>query len=319
MPALNLTSAQATIITNVATSLEAAFTSGVLNNGSAFLPAMTGYSNDTTIGGGIAANAAGNRTLIKQSFQSALASLLVNISSSGGSASRDYPADGNDVLVYHLDEAVGSTTWANSGTSGTNSLSLIGGTLTVRPGLYPVASGFGRGIYFRNVAQDRAEGAAGVEPAYPVTLSCWWYHRAAANGETLIAKLYRPDGSYSTPFVSMCLNADASNAFSFSVTVGGAFTTVSSNAIDAAIVGTWNLIVGVYDGTTMSLYVNGALSGSTSKTGAIDYGTHGPWTIGSSPPSAGAKTGILDEIRVANVARDVTWVENYWKTVMLLT
>jgi hypothetical protein len=80
--ALNLTTAQAAVITACDTSLETAFQTGVLNNGSAFLPAMTGYSSDQTIGGGIAAKAASIRTLIKQSYEAGFAALITGMAAS---------------------------------------------------------------------------------------------------------------------------------------------------------------------------------------------------------------------------------------------
>jgi hypothetical protein len=239
----------------------------------------------------------------------------------GTGASRVYPPDANDILRYSLDETV--SPWANTGSGGAADLIQISGvgSLVTRPGLYPGAgTSLGRGITFRGVAQDRAQGGAGIEPVLPVTVSCWWFHKAVSNSEMMFGKYYRPDGTWANPFVAMCLNCEPLNAFSWNITTGaGALLGTTSSPLDAAIVGSWNLIVGTYDGVTMKLYVNGQLSNSIAKVNAIDYGTHGPWSIGASPPSAGQKTGVLDECRVANVLRDNTWVENYWKSVMLLS
>src|SRR5207253_10882404 len=139
-----------------------------------------------------------------------------------------------------------------------------------------------------------------------------------ATAEVIFAKLYRPDGTWNSPWQSIGLQLESNSTVTFSVSVGGTLTFFSSPTSDALLVGTWNLIVAVYDGTTMSLYINGVLVASQAKTGAIDYGTHGPWSTGASPGATGTKNGILDEIRVANVARNAAWVEAYWKAGMLL-
>jgi len=40
--------------------------------------------------------------------------------------------------------------------------------------------------------------------------------------------------------------------------------------------GTWNLLVGTYNGSIMRLYLNGVEVNNVAKSGALDYGTHGP-------------------------------------------
>lgn len=69
--------AQSTLITGSDPNLESAFSVGVVDtNAASVLPKMLGYDNDALIGGGIASRGAANRTLIRQSYESVLASIL---------------------------------------------------------------------------------------------------------------------------------------------------------------------------------------------------------------------------------------------------
>jgi hypothetical protein len=242
-------------------------------------------------------------------------------SMAGGSSSavsRFFAPDSNDVLRYTFDES--APPYANSGTGGAANLTLAGGSVASRPGLFPNVQAMGRGVAFRGVSQDRLQGGAAIEPALPITVSMWWFQLAASNGCNIFSKLYRPAGSFTAPFFAWTLGInDAVGTAVVQVTVGGVATTLlSTNIFDRVVTGQWNLLVATYDGATIKLYVNGNLANSVAQAGAIDYGTHGPYTTEQEPPGAGTITGILDEVRVANVLRDATWVENYWKTGMLL-
>ena len=66
--------------------------------------------------------------------------------------------------------------------------------------------------------------------------------------------------------------------------------------------GTWNHIAGVYDGTTMRLYVNGSLDSELPLSGAISTSDQ-PLYIGSDPTESGAVLGRIHEVCVWNIAR----------------
>jgi hypothetical protein len=66
---------------------------------------------------------------------------------------------------------------------------------------------------------------------------------------------------------------------------------------------TWHHVAGTYDGTTMSVYIDGALDGSLSTTTAVLTNTE-PLYIGVDLPGATEYfDGALSEVRVWNVAR----------------
>jgi len=87
----------------------------------------------------------------------------------------------------------------------------------------------------------------------------------------------------------------------------------SSNAVSA---GTWYHVAGTYDGSTISLYINGSLAGLTSRSGAIGTPT-GNMNMGSGY-SGGSVTdylsGIVDEVRISNVARSADWIAAEYNT-----
>jgi hypothetical protein len=73
-------------------------------------------------------------------------------------------------------------------------------------------------------------------------------------------------------------------------------------AVPAGDVGSWVHLAGVHDGSTWSLYRNGALAGSVrSATGAV--AVDGGWTIGGSLAGDRPFSGDIDEVRLWTVAR----------------
>jgi hypothetical protein len=78
------------------------------------------------------------------------------------------------------------------------------------------------------------------------------------------------------------------------VNIGG-----EENAVGAATlpVNTWTHIAGSYDGTTLRLYVNGALVSSTTVGGSIPSST-GPLRIGGNSIWSEWFAGTIDSVRV---------------------
>lgn len=67
-------------------------------------------------------------------------------------------------------------------------------------------------------------------------------------------------------------------------------------------VGEWHHYMGIYDGHQVRIYVDGKLEGKTAATGEIGYGGV-PLVIGSAPGGGEAIVGIVDEVRLSDVAR----------------
>jgi hypothetical protein len=83
---------------------------------------------------------------------------------------------------------------------------------------------------------------------------------------------------------------------------------------------TWIRLVGVYNGSTWTVYYNGdgagSFVGSQSQDGRGAIATNGAWYIGGHPrPANGGQawsrwfSGDLDELRISNVARSADWIK----------
>lgn len=64
----------------------------------------------------------------------------------------------------------------------------------------------------------------------------------------------------------------------------------------------------------MRVYLDGQLAVTCVRTGAIDYGTNGPWYIGANSDNSGGLNGFIDDVRVATVARPLSYFQNIWTT-----
>ena len=88
-------------------------------------------------------------------------------------------------------------------------------------------------------------------------------------------------------------------------------TTTLESSTNPAVTGTWQVVSLTYDGSNMRLFNNGAVVGSTSKSGAL---RQNDWdiTIGDNPDNTDTSTysldGKLDEVRVSSVARSQEWL-----------
>ena len=72
--------------------------------------------------------------------------------------------------------------------------------------------------------------------------------------------------------------------------------------------GTWYYVVGAWDGTTRRLYVNGVQDVSGSKSGSIGTDTRSLY-IGGRSGATDVSKGIVDEVRLSNVARSADWIK----------
>jgi hypothetical protein len=97
------------------------------------------------------------------------------------------------------------------------------------------------------------------------------------------------------------------NNYTFWTDAGSGFVNVSSVA--TVTTGAWQHVAGTWDGTTMNIYVNGVLSGSSARAGANLRSLSNPIWIGGNTISENF-TGDIDEVRIWNRTLCVSEIQN---------
>ena len=123
-----------------------------------------------------------------------------------------------------------------------------------------------------------------------ITVSAWVYPTLASQNAKVFGKQSSTSDSQGT------LGLTGGKA-SFEATTGGAYK--SAVAPTALTLNTWSYITGVYDGTNLSIYVNGTLATAVAATGTLANNNLG-WAVGRLS-AAGASSyfkGSVDEVKL---------------------
>lgn len=113
------------------------------------------------------------------------------------------------------------------------------------------------------------------------------------------------EGAWGAPYLSYTLNANYNGAKQplFQISVGGSIQTLIGTAMTP---GVWHLLIGVYDGSQMRLYVDAVLNGTPiNVSGVISYPTaNQDLVIGMRSANSPGQyfKGVIDEVRVYNYA-----------------
>ncbi len=86
---------------------------------------------------------------------------------------------------------------------------------------------------------------------------------------------------------------------------GTGLLTINGGSVPA---GSWSHLALSWDGTTITLYVNGVWVGQMDVTGVLAVSSD-PVAIGARPDGLSAFDGVIDEVRVETTARTVDWFE----------
>lgn len=102
--------------------------------------------------------------------------------------------------------------------------------------------------------------------------------------------------------VSLETDTADNTKFVFWVYSGGSWRSASTTT-GAISANTWHHVAGTFDGSTIRVFVDGTLLGSTSHSGTINDPSSPSVTLGSNIQGSQKLVGLLDEVRVSNSAR----------------
>ena len=182
-----------------------------------------------------------------------------------------------DGLVLYLD-AANTKSYPGSGTTWTDlSPSISSGSLTNGPTFSSDVNGSIRFVGTNDYIPTNFFGTY-----QRITLSAWVNKISTSAGAHIIGKNYFfATSTNSWPCVLAAGDVGASisisNGSAYSITQG-----VNGGSAGGNFTGSWNHIVGTYDGLVISFYVNGFLTATQSYSGIINYSgsLNLPWTIG---------------------------------------
>ncbi|MEI6462258.1 MAG: DUF2341 domain-containing protein [bacterium] len=202
-------------------------------------------------------------------------------------------SDANLMGLWRMDEATG-TTLIDSSTHG-NTGTFIGTT-----GGQWQGGKIGPGLQFDGGSNSvSVNNSSSVQVGNNVTMSMWIRKTMETNYGMYMTKNFSPSGGDSTGWYQL-MNYGTSGRLSFRATNDG--DDLISNA--SIPIDTWTHIAVTYDGSTATIYINGAYDNSISKT-VTPVQTTDPLIIGAR--SDGMQNGvILDAVRLYNRALNST-------------
>jgi len=248
--------------------------------------------------------------------------------------------DDNDVAVWLLNESSG--TFVNSSTSlstlGTDAdLTTVTGSVNRNAvGLFmppedgalwiPGAYNFPAGASSSQNRVRTAEGLSSLAVALPFTISGWAKVRYPFNGfQSIVNKFYRADGTWNAPHVSWGIWAGVGvgggsatdGSWQVFVTTSGTIQRLTMSAPSASMRHfarqAWDHVGITYDGTNLLAYLDGELAGTLPVTGAIDYGTNGAISFGCPYTTKQEANVVLQDWRLANVARPRSYFKEVYE------
>ena len=164
---------------------------------------------------------------------------------------------------------------------------------------YSLASGNYIGIDAANINNHKYS---------PISIAMWVYPTQNDSTERFPMCCYESGG---------CGISFKNSCFIFQAYIGG-YKTCSSQTV---VLNQWYHVCGTYDGTKLSIYVNGQLQSTTVASGTITYQATCPWEIGGNPgPTAfgsGNFIGKLNDVRIYDHCLSPKEVEELSKGLIL--
>ncbi len=201
-------------------------------------------------------------------------------------------AQSGPVAAYGFEDAAGTVVGDSS---------IYGSTGTIEGGATRAAGRFGSAVTFDGVNDRVRVGDAGsINLASGMTLEAWVNPSATNGWRTVLMKERVMDLSY-----GLYGSGEARPAI-FTATDG---ETGSAKAVDALPLNTWTHLAATYDGTTLRMYVDGALIDATNLSSGPLIPGNGPLSIGGNTIYGEWFKGLIDEVRVYDRALSASQIQ----------
>lgn len=203
--------------------------------------------------------------------------------------------DSNYVMVQHLNAA--SALAQDDSTQYDNDI-----TTEVGDPAYEQTGKIGNAINFDGNDAIEAPDSASLDIVNQVTLSAWINPAAITDWNRIVAKSHT---SNSNPWTRYGLLFDSGTHLRMEISNGT--TQYSTNGVTIVQTGQWQYAVATFDGSALRVYYNGSQDGITNQTTTITTNDM-PLSIARSGFAADYFTGLLDEVRISDVARSPDWI-----------
>lgn len=157
--------------------------------------------------------------------------------------------------------------------------------------------------------------AAELNPTDSITLSAWIKSEGSTGDNQRIIGKWGPGGNSFNLFMAEFDYGSDGLGLQPAIEVAIGSTNFVIDADDnGAIIGDgiWHHVAGTYDGTSLNIYVNGALQNTLAATGAIDPST-GPINIGRDENNYGHFFGSIDDARIYNRPLSATEIQQLYQ------
>ncbi|MDE3073932.1 MAG: hypothetical protein KGJ86_00760, partial [Chloroflexota bacterium] len=160
-------------------------------------------------------------------------------------------------------------------------------------------------------AQVQAGASALSFPAQPFTLEAWIFPRSTAASQTILAKAQGSDPTQ-MEYV-LAYNQAGAGSGTVGLFLNGSWHSSSPGKVPT---GTWTYVAAVFDGTSLSFYVNGVLDSTMNAAGPYATGTAGSLFLGGPGPTAGSPfSGSLDEVAIYGSALPAARIQAHFNDV----
>jgi parallel beta-helix repeat protein len=219
--------------------------------------------------------------------------------------------DSNYAMVQHLNETSGTH---NDSTSYNNNGYERGGVTKVTTGKIDGADSFDGSNDHINVSSSDSLNITGN-----ITVSAWIKPVSSQiDWAGIVSKRATADENtdpYNLYALSFDANANKRLCFVISTGTSGSQKQVYSTTVLSQMANNWTYVVGRYNKSQISIYVNGVWEADTATT--LIIGTNDkPLHIGISVPILSVQyyNGTMDEVRISNVARNASWINASYRT-----